>query len=178
MTRTGRFIAMPLVAVVSFVVGAATAVTATPPAVDRAGTTVQKVKTASSTGPFVVTDPAGADVPGARHRFSFGGRSLMTARFAATINCTGAPGRCHAEVAVLDNNNADAQVGTIFGVTHLDSTFGGEGHESHAFEGSLVLPAGDYDFQVRVTSFLCCAGSGPITADIPMWHFTMERVAT
>jgi hypothetical protein len=173
-----RLFILAAIAVIAFTVGAATMVVAGTDPVVGQGSRITRVKTAASVASFEATDPSDVDLPGARHRLVLGGSStLIVARFVATIDCSGVPGRCHAHVAVLDNNNGDALVGVMNGVSHMDSTFGGEGHESHPVESSITLPAGDYDFQVRLTTFLCCdVTTGSITAHIPAWHFTVERI--
>jgi hypothetical protein len=166
---------LSLVAVSAFALGATTVALAGGGTIVGQGSFINRVKTASSTTNFNTTNPSDVDLPGARHRMVLTRDStLVVARFVATIDCTGDPGRCHAQVAVLDNNNGDALVGMMNGVFHLDSTFGSEGHESHALEESITLPAGDYDFQVRLSTFGITEGS--FTVDIPAWHFTIERV--
>jgi hypothetical protein len=175
---TKRVLVLGAIAVGAFTLGAATMVVAGGDTVVGQGSFVNRVKTAASSTSFEATNPSNVDLPGARHRLVLTRAStLVVARFVATINCFGDPGRCHAQVVVLDNNNGDALVTTMNGVNHLDSTFTGEGHESHPVEASITLPPGDYDFQVQLSTFFCCDGAtDSITVHIPMWHFTVERI--
>lgn len=166
------------VAIVAFMIGAATVVLAGGSPTLGIGSTITRVKTVASAGSFEAVNPSSVNLPGARHRMVLSGSStLVVARFVATIDCPGVPGRCHAQVAVLDNNDGDSLVGYMHGPFHMDSTFGNEGHENHSLENSMTLPSGDYDFQVQLSTFYCCGTTeGDITVSIPAWHFTVERI--
>jgi hypothetical protein len=165
-------------AVSAFVLGAATVVVAAngPTVVRGVGSDINRVRTATSNDHFSITDGT-ADLPGARHRLilSKSPGTLVVSRFTAPTMCTGDPGRLHAQVAVLDNRNADALVAMTQPVGHIDSTFGNDGHESHAVESSITLPPGDYDFQMRL--FTAGISGGTVTCSVPSWHFTVERIA-
>jgi hypothetical protein len=178
MPMSRRWRAGIAVLAMGFVLGATTVVVAAGPPNRGTGKTIDSVKVAVSNGPFEFTGPDGAtkNVPGARHRLTATKDStLFLARFTATIDCTGDPGRCSAFVKVLDNNNNHALVTTMSGVFHIDSTFSG-GHESHTAESFVTLGVGDYDFQVEILLNHCCGGTGTFTANIPTWIFTLMRV--
>jgi hypothetical protein len=176
MSPKKRTLAVAGGAVLVLALAATTVVVAASSVVRGKGNSIDRVKTGWSNTHFNFTGPGPQDLPGARHSLILTAPStLVIARFNATVACSGDPGRCHADVVVLDNRNGDALIRQMGPVGHIDSTFGNDAHEGHGIEQSATLGPGDYDFQVRLTTF----GLNPnptITFDIPQWHFTVERV--
>ena len=178
----GHLLTAGLVAVCAFALGGATMVVAQSGTtiIRAAGSTITAVKTATANGDFLITGSgngvAAKDVPRARHQLVLTKPSgtLVVARFVAPVACSGDPGRVHAQVRVHDNNNGDAVVATMPYIGHLDSSHGGEAHESHGIESSITLPPGNYDFQVRLTLFSPDANT--LTCHLPHWHYTVERI--
>jgi hypothetical protein len=161
-----------------FMLGSATLVLANGGVVREKGSTIDRVKTAAGgggeAGPSVTA--GSLDIPGARHSLILNQTSLVLARFSAATMCSGGPGRCEIRIKVLDNKNGDAFITEMNGLGHVDSTFGGDGHEGHYTEQSITLPPGDYDFQVKMQTTNCCDSTDPITFHIPGWRFTVERI--
>lgn len=180
MVMSKRWLGASIGVAVAVVLGAATLVVAQGAANRADGKGIDAIRIATSTAHFSFTGGDGATkkVPGARHRLPLtADPTVVRARFTATISCSGDPGRCSAFVNVFDNNAGGAFVTTMNGVFHMDSTFGGDAHESHVAESWVTLPPGDYDFQVEILLNHCCGGAGTFTADIPTWMFTLERLA-
>ena len=184
MRHRNRLLLIAAVALCGFALGSAAMVIAQggTSAIRGEGSAITAVKAATSAGaPFNITGSGqgedAADLPRARHRLVLSKPSgtLVVARLSAVTMCTGAPGRMHARVRVHDNKNGDVVVAEMPYIGHIDSSFGGDGHEGHAVESSITLPPGDYDFQVRIS--VVSLNGESITCNIPAWHYTVERIA-
>jgi hypothetical protein len=181
--RKKLLLALAAAAVCGFALGSAAMVIAQggTSAIRGEGTAINAVKAATSSGAQFNISGSGsgddaADLPRARHRLALTkpGGTLVIARLSAVTACFGAGGRMHARVRVHDNNNGDAVVAEMPYIGHIDSSFGGDGHEGHAVESSITLPPGNYDFQVRI-SVVSLTGE-TISCNIPAWHYTVERI--
>jgi hypothetical protein len=180
--RNRLLLAMAAVALCGFALGSAAMVVAQggTSAIRGEGTAINAVKAATSAGAaFTINGSASgenaADLPRARHRLVLTdpAGTLVIARLSAVTACFGDPGRMHARIRVHDNDNGDAVVAEMPYIGHIDSTFGGDGHEGHSVESSITLPPGDYDFQVRITVI---SPSPAMSCNIPAWHYTVERI--
>jgi hypothetical protein len=139
------------------------------------GNKINRIKTAASEERFTVTDADGdVDLPGARHRLVLPEQTLVLARFSAAGSCFGGGGPCAVSIKVLNNNNGDAEIAELLPTSAPFDSSGTDGEESHTIERSLTLPAGDYDFQVRLRAVNFAADT--MTFQIAGWHFTVERV--
>lgn len=143
--------------------------------VTGAGNRINRIKTAASEARFTVTDTEGeVDLPNARHRLVLSEATMVLARFSASGQCFGGGGPCGAPIKVLDNNAGDAEVAELLPTSSPFTSSGVGGEESRTIERSLTLPAGDYDFQVRLRALNFT--SDPMTFQIAGWHFTVERI--
>ena len=140
-----------------------------------AGNRINRIKTAASEARFTVTDTDGeVDLPGARHRLVLSEPTLVLARFSASGQCFGGGGPCGAPIKVLNNNTGGTEFAELLPTSSPFTSSGVGGEESRTIERSLTLPAGDYDFQVRLRALNFA--SDPMTFQIAGWHFTVERV--
>ena len=139
------------------------------------GNRINRIKTAASEERFTVTDADGeVDLPDARHRLVLTEETLVLARFSAAGVCFGGGGPCGVPIKVLDNNAGGAEVAELLPTSSPFTSSGVGGEESHTIERSRTLPAGDYDFQVRLRAVNFAVD--PMTFRISGWHFTVERV--
>jgi hypothetical protein len=143
--------------------------------VKGAGNKINRIKTAASEARFTVTDSDGeVDLPAARHRLVLSEPTLIVARFTASGQCFGGGGPCGVPIKVLNNNAGGVEVAELLPTSSPFTSSGVGGEESRTIERSLTLPAGDYDFQVRLRALNFA--SDPMTFQIAGWHFTVERV--
>jgi hypothetical protein len=179
MSKKKLVVTMTAVCILAFTLGAMAVLLAAETTTDT-GTRITRVKTLASEERFTVTAADGVvDLPGARHRLILPRRSLVLARFSAATRCIGdSAGPCGVPIAVIDNNAGGSVIAEMLPTSGpIDSAVrpeNSDNEEGHFVERSIVLPAGDYDFQVGVVVLNFEGGTS--TFQVGGWHFTIERV--